>query len=45
MRLECAKKRVQVLQQIEIKMVDEVANKGLADFMSNQQDEAAEAAL
>ena len=30
---ECRKKRTQILQQIEIKMVDNFAGKGISEFM------------
>ena len=42
-RNECRKKRVQVLQQIEIKMVDEAANKGISDFMKKDIEENSDA--
>ena len=37
---ECKKKRTQILQQIEIKMVEEAANKSLSDFMYQGMDGA-----
>lgn len=35
---ECGKKRTQILQQIEIKMVDDFADKKISEFMNQGMD-------
>lgn len=39
---ECGKKRTQILQQIEIKMVDDFADKKISEFMNQGMDNVME---